>query len=85
MFNIGTPELILLLLIAFVVFGPKHLPKLARTVGRLIGDWRKLTGDLEKTIRDEVETKDEKAAPPDAKDGAGRDRPADETQRRLPG
>ena len=36
MFNIGAAELILLLLIAFVVVGPKDLPKVARTLGRFV-------------------------------------------------
>ena len=36
MFNIGAAELILLLLIAFVVVGPKDLPKVARALGRFV-------------------------------------------------
>lgn len=36
MFNIGATELILLLLIAFVVVGPKDLPKVARALGRFV-------------------------------------------------
>lgn len=36
MFNIGAAELILILLIAFVVVGPKDLPKMARALGRFV-------------------------------------------------
>jgi len=36
MFNIGAAELILILLIAFVVVGPKDLPKIARALARFI-------------------------------------------------
>ena len=36
MFNIGAAELILLLLIAFVVVGPKDLPRVARALGRFV-------------------------------------------------
>ena len=54
MFSIGTPELLVLLVIAFIVFGPKQLPRVARAVGRLVGEWRKLTGDVRKTIEDEA-------------------------------
>ncbi len=85
MFNIGTPELLLLLLLAFVVFGPKHLPTLARKAGKLVGEWRKLTRDLEKTIRDESEP--DRPGAPDARPepSRGRRRTSHETQPRLPG
>jgi sec-independent protein translocase protein TatB len=56
MFNIGTPELLLILLLAFIVFGPKQLPRLAKGLGKLIGQWRKLTGDFEKTMEDAAGT-----------------------------
>lgn len=36
MFNIGGAELIVILLIAFVVVGPKDLPKIARALGRFV-------------------------------------------------
>ncbi len=63
MFNIGTPELLIILVLAFVVFGPKHLPRLGRAAGKLIGEWRKLTGDLERTIRDETDAAPAAKAP----------------------
>ena len=36
MFNIGFEELILILLVAFVIVGPKDLPKVARAIGRFV-------------------------------------------------
>ena len=61
MFNIGFSELIIVLLIAFLVVGPKDLPKVARWLGRMvkklkqmINEVKKETGwdDLEKEIKD---------------------------------
>jgi len=60
-FNIGFSELIIVLLIAFLVVGPKDLPKVARWLGRMvkklkqmINEVKKETGwdDLEKEIKD---------------------------------
>lgn len=65
MFNIGFSELILILLVAFVVVGPKDLPKVARAMGRgvrwiktFIKDFQEETGlgevvdEFKKTSRD---------------------------------
>lgn len=47
-FNIGATELILILLIAFVVVGPKDLPKIARAIGRFIKYARNLIKEISK-------------------------------------
>ena len=61
MFNIGFSELIVVLLIAFLVVGPKDLPKVARWLGRMVKKLKQLirevkqeTGwdDLEKELKD---------------------------------
>ena len=55
MFNIGAAELILILLIAFVVVGPKDLPKIARALGRFIRYIRKMVEEVKReTGFDEV-------------------------------
>lgn len=56
MFNIGATELILLLLIAFIVVGPKDLPKIARFLGRLVRRARTIIKEIKaETGFDEVE------------------------------
>ena len=50
MFGIGTQELLIVLAIALVVIGPKHLPEMARALGRGIGEFRRATDELKKTI-----------------------------------
>lgn len=50
MFNIGAGELIIILLIAFVVVGPKDLPKIGRALGRGIRQMKGFMGELQETV-----------------------------------
>lgn len=47
--NIGSPELMLIAIVALLVFGPSKLPELGRTVGRAVGEFRKAARDLQQT------------------------------------
>ena len=47
--SIGTSELMLIGLVALMVFGPKKIPELARTVGRVMTEFRRSTDDFKKT------------------------------------
>ena len=46
MFGIGTGELVLLLFLALLVLGPERMPKMARDVGRVMGDLRRTSDEL---------------------------------------
>ena len=50
--NIGIPGLIIILVLALIIFGPKKLPKLGRAVGQTLKEFKKSTKDL---IDDEKE------------------------------
>ena len=54
MFNLGVPELLLILAVALIVFGPRKLPEIGRTLGKALGEFRKATDDLKSTIEREV-------------------------------
>lgn len=47
MFGLGTPELIVILLIAFLVFGSKKIPEIGAGLGKAIGSFKKGLGDIE--------------------------------------
>ncbi|MFQ5950306.1 MAG: twin-arginine translocase TatA/TatE family subunit [Nitrospiria bacterium] len=55
MFGIGIPELIVVLLIAFVVVGPEKLPKIARTLGKGLFELRRASEEVRNEIEKEGE------------------------------
>jgi sec-independent protein translocase protein TatA len=52
---IGMPELILIFLVALLVFGPRKLPELGRSLGKGIAEFKRASEDLKRTIEDEIE------------------------------
>ncbi len=50
MFGIGMPEMLLILAVALIVFGPKRLPELAKSLGRALGEFKRATSDLKQSI-----------------------------------
>jgi TatA/E family protein of Tat protein translocase len=56
MFNIGLPELLIILAIALIVFGPNKLPELAKAVGRAMREFKKATDEVKDSFV--AETKD---------------------------
>ena len=50
MFGIGMPELILIMVIALIVIGPKKLPDLARALGRGMAEFRKATQEIKDSL-----------------------------------
>jgi sec-independent protein translocase protein TatB len=51
-FNIGPEKLILLFVIALIVLGPNKLPEAARTMGRVLGELRRISGSLQSEVRE---------------------------------
>lgn len=54
MFGIGTAELVVILVLAFLIIGPKDLPKVARNIGSAMKSLKKTTDDFKGTIEEEL-------------------------------
>jgi len=66
LFNIGPEELILILVVALIVFGPKRLPEIGRTVGKAMREFRKATQDIREEFTGTLEAEDEPPPAPSA-------------------
>jgi sec-independent protein translocase protein TatB len=53
--SIGMQELILIGIVGLIILGPRKLPQLAKTIGKTMADFRKITGDFRSTWEREVE------------------------------
>ena len=52
--SIGTPELLMIGTVALIVFGPRKLPEMMRTIGRAVAEFRRSTDDFKRTWEKEV-------------------------------
>ena len=53
--SVGTPEILLVLVIALLIFGPTKLPELGKSLGRAIREFKKASAELQETIEREVD------------------------------
>ena len=60
--SIGMPELLLIFVVALLVFGPKKLPEIGKSLGRGLAEFKKASDDLKKTIENEIEQGKNEAA-----------------------
>ena len=60
--SVGFPELVVIVLVALLVFGPKRLPDLGRSIGRGLSEFRRASNDLKGSIEREIETLDQEVS-----------------------
>lgn len=87
--SIGMPELVIIFVIALIIFGPRKLPELGRSLGRSLGEFRRASNELRNSLEEEIRVEEQRdrakapaaAAPPTAADPQA-PRPAEDTQPR---
>lgn len=62
MFGIGTTEIVVILVVALLVLGPKKLPEIARSLGKTLAEFRRVSTDVKRTIEMEVDREEETRA-----------------------
>ena len=60
--SLGMQEIIIIFIIALIVFGPRKLPELGKTIGKGLAEFKKASNDLKQTWEDEVRLDKEKEA-----------------------
>ncbi len=54
MFGLGLPEILVIFVIALIVFGPKKLPDLGRSIGRAMAEFKKASDEFQETVKSEM-------------------------------
>ena len=55
---IGMPEMVVIAVIALIIFGPRKLPELGKSLGRSIAEFKRASNELKNTLEDEIRTEE---------------------------
>ena len=58
---IGMPELIVIMVIALIIFGPRKLPELGRSLGRSLNEFKRASNELKHTLDEEIRVEEQKS------------------------
>ena len=59
--SIGMPELMIILVIALIIFGPRKLPELGRSLGRSLKEFKRASNELRNTLDEEIRVEEERS------------------------
>jgi len=60
--SIGMPELLIIMVIALIIFGPRKLPELGRSLGRSLNEFKRASNELKHTLDEEIRFEDQRSA-----------------------
>ena len=60
--SIGMPELIIIFVIALIIFGPRKLPELGRSLGKSIAEFKKASNELKSTLEEEIRLEEQRSS-----------------------
>jgi TatA/E family protein of Tat protein translocase len=59
--SVGTPELIIIFVIALIVFGPRKLPELGKSLGKSLAEFKRASNELKNTLDEEIRLEERKS------------------------
>ncbi len=59
--SVGMPELLIIFVIALIIFGPRKLPELGKSLGRSLSEFKRASNDLRNTLEEEIHIEDKRA------------------------
>ena len=62
--SIGMPELLIILTLALIIFGPRKLPELGRSLGKSLGEFKRASNELRNTLDEEIRIEEERGQRP---------------------
>ncbi len=62
--SIGMQELIIIFVIALIIFGPRRLPDLGKSLGKSIAEFKRASNELRNTLEDEIRVEEQRQAAP---------------------
>src|SRR5258708_38206238 len=65
--SIGMPEMIIILVIALIIFGPRKLPELGKSLGKSLAEFKRASNELKNTLEEEIRLDEQRTAVETAK------------------
>jgi sec-independent protein translocase protein TatA len=60
--SVGLPELIIIFTLALIIFGPRKLPELGRSLGKSLAEFKRASNELRNTLDEEIRLDDQRTA-----------------------
>ena len=65
---LGMPEIIMIFVVGLLLFGPRKMPQLGRSIGRALGEFRRASNEFKRTVEDEVAAEEIRSVEKDLRD-----------------
>lgn len=62
--SIGMPELVIIFVIALIIFGPRKLPELGKSLGKSLAEFKRASNELKSTLEEEIRIEEQQRAEP---------------------